>query len=67
MVKFIDELDDTDNVYLRMDKTEKYRSGGVIKPEVEWLGDGTVVVDLFLVFRDVIYFPHNLQYDNVIE
>lgn len=47
MIKFIDELDDTDNVYLRMDKTEKYRSGGVIKPEVEWLGDGTVVVDLF--------------------
>jgi D-ornithine 4,5-aminomutase subunit beta len=47
MIKFIDELDDTDNVYLRMDKTEKYRSGGVLKPEVEWLGDGTVVVDLF--------------------
>jgi len=47
MIKFIDELDDTDNVYLRMDKTEKYRSGGILKPEVEWLGDGTVVVDLF--------------------
>ena len=47
MIKFIDELDDTDNVYLRMDKTEQYRTGGLIKPEVEWLGDGTVVVDLF--------------------
>ncbi len=47
MVKFIDELDDTDNVYLRMDKTEKYRTGKILKPEVEWLGDGTVVVDLF--------------------
>ncbi len=47
MIKFIDELDETDNVYLRMDKTEKYRTGKVIKPEVEWLGDGTVVVDLF--------------------
>jgi D-ornithine 4,5-aminomutase subunit beta len=47
MIKFIDELDDTDNVYLRMDKTEQYRSGGLLKPEVEWLGDGTVVVDLF--------------------
>lgn len=47
MIKFIDELDESDNVYLRMDKTEKYRSGGLLKPEVEWLGDGTVVVDLF--------------------
>ena len=47
MIKFIDELDDTDNVYLRMDKSEKYRSGNMLKPEVEWLGDGTVVVDLF--------------------
>lgn len=47
MVQWIDELDETDNVYLRMDKTEKYRTGKVLKPEVEWLGDGTVVVDLF--------------------
>jgi len=53
MIKFIDELDETDNVYLRMDKTEKYRSGGLLKPEVEWLGDGTVVVDLF--------FPANIR------
>ena len=47
MIKFIDELDDTDNVYLRMEKTEKYRTGKILKPEVQWLGDGTVVVDLF--------------------
>lgn len=47
MVKFIDELDDTDNVYLRMEKTEKYRKGKLLKPEVQWLGDGIVVVDLF--------------------
>jgi D-ornithine 4,5-aminomutase subunit beta len=47
MIQFIDELDDTDNVYLRMEKTEKYRTGDIVKPEVEWLGDGTVVVDLF--------------------
>ena len=47
LVKFIDELDDTDNVYLRMDKTEKYRSGKILKPEVQWLGDGIVTVDLF--------------------
>jgi len=53
MIKFIDELDETDNVYLRMDKTEKYRTGKLIKPEVEWLGDGTVTVDLF--------FPTNVR------
>ncbi|MFK5883997.1 MAG: D-ornithine 4,5-aminomutase subunit OraE [Candidatus Izemoplasma sp.] len=47
MIKFIDELDETDNVYLRMDSNEQYRSGNLLKPEVEWLGDGTVVVDLF--------------------
>ncbi len=47
MITFIDELDETDNVYLRLDSTEKYRSGGLLKPEVEWLGDGTVTVDLF--------------------
>ncbi len=44
---FIDELDDTDNVNLRLDETEKYRSSSALKPEVEWLGDGTVTVDLF--------------------
>lgn len=47
MIQFIDELDETDNVYLRLDDTEKYRKGDVIKPEVQWLGDGVVVVDLF--------------------
>jgi D-ornithine 4,5-aminomutase subunit beta len=47
LIKFIDELDETDNVYLRLEQTEKYRSGGLLKPEVQWLGDGTVVVDLF--------------------
>lgn len=47
MIQFIDELDETDNVYLRMDATEKYRKGDILKPEVQWLGDGVVVVDLF--------------------
>jgi D-ornithine 4,5-aminomutase subunit beta len=54
MIKFIDELDDSDNVYLRMEKTEKYRTGKLLKPEVQWLGDGTVVVDLFFPISDRI-------------
>lgn len=45
---FIDELDENDNVYNRLEETEKYRSSTLIKPEVEWLGDGTITVDLVL-------------------
>jgi len=47
-IQYIDELDLEDNVNVRMESTEKYRSGALIKPEVQWLGDGTVVVDLTL-------------------
>ncbi len=54
MIKYIDELDDSDNVYLRMEKTEKYRTGKLLKPEVQWLGDGTVVVDLFFPISERI-------------
>ncbi len=46
-IVFIDELDESDNVYLRMDETEKYRNTNLLKPEVEWLADGVVTVDLF--------------------
>ncbi len=45
---YIDELDDIDNVNLRMDKTEKYRNSHLLTPEVEWLGDQTVVTEYFL-------------------
>ena len=47
-IQYIDELDLEDNVNVRMDQTQKYRNGNIIKPEVEWMGDGTVVVDLTL-------------------
>ena len=47
MVQFIDELDESDNVYLRLEETEKYRNSNLLKPEVEWLGDGVVTIDLF--------------------
>ncbi|SKC70037.1 D-ornithine 4,5-aminomutase subunit OraE [Maledivibacter halophilus] len=45
---YIDELDENDNVYARLDESEKYRNSNFIKPEVEWLADGTVQVELFL-------------------
>lgn len=45
---FIDELDEEDNVRTRMAETEKYRNTNLIKPEVEWLADGIVQVEIFL-------------------
>lgn len=45
---FIDELDAEDNVYNRMKETEQYRNTNLIKPEVEWLADGTVQLEIFL-------------------
>ncbi|GAB6108825.1 D-ornithine 4,5-aminomutase subunit OraE [Fusibacter bizertensis] len=49
---YIDELDETDNVNQRMAETEKYRGehgeSNFIKPEVQWLGDGVVQVEILL-------------------
>ncbi|WP_423364433.1 D-ornithine 4,5-aminomutase subunit OraE [Mycoplasma sp. P36-A1] len=47
LITFIDELDEEDNVYVRMAETAKYRNSNLLKPEVEWLGDGIIAVDLF--------------------
>ena len=47
-VPFIDELDPEDNVNVRLERTAELREKGLIKPEVEWAGDGIVVVTLFL-------------------
>jgi D-ornithine 4,5-aminomutase subunit beta len=46
-IQYIDELDDNDNVNIRLDESETYRSTTKIKPEVQWLGDGVVTLDLF--------------------
>jgi D-ornithine 4,5-aminomutase subunit beta len=45
---YIDEIDPTDNCNLRLEKTVNYRKGDEIKPEVEWAGDGTILVQIFL-------------------
>jgi len=51
-IVFIDELDETDNVNQRMAETEKYRGehgeSNFVKPEVQWLGDGVVQVEILL-------------------
>ncbi len=43
-IVYIDELDPEDNVQKRLERTAPYRNGGMIKPEVEWAGDGTVLL-----------------------
>jgi len=47
-VPFIDELDPTDNISVRLSETSELRERNLIKPEVEWAGDGVVVVTMFL-------------------
>lgn len=43
-IVYIDELDPEDNVNKRLEKTVDYRKGDLLKPEAEWAGDGTVLL-----------------------
>ena len=45
---YIDELDDTDNVNVRLKEVEELRKSSKIKPEMEWMGDGIVHTTMFL-------------------
>lgn len=46
---FVDELDEVDNVNTRLEEKKKYYDNmNIVRPEVEWLADGVVVVTLFL-------------------
>jgi len=45
---FIDELDDQDNVHKRLAKPMAEKAAGMVRPEVEWAGDGIVCVTLFV-------------------
>lgn len=47
-IVFVDELDPEDNCHKRLEKTLPYRKGTAIKPEAEWAGDGTVLIQLFV-------------------
>lgn len=55
---YIDELDEVDNVNVRMAETAKYRNTNLIKPEMEWMADGTVMLNMFI--------PTNRRYAEVI-
>lgn len=47
-IVYIDELDDTDNVNVRMAETERYRHTDLIIPEMEWQGDGIVMMTMMI-------------------
>lgn len=47
-IVYIDELDENDNVNVRMEETKEFRNSTTIKPEVEWQADGTVLLTMFL-------------------
>jgi D-ornithine 4,5-aminomutase subunit beta len=48
-IVYIDELDEEDNVNLRMDAVAEFRPGfsNKIRPEMEWLADGIVMLTMF--------------------
>lgn len=46
-IVYIDELDEEDNVYMRMEPLKKYSGGTALKPEMEWMADGIVQLTLF--------------------
>ncbi len=47
-IVYIDELDETDNVNVRMSEVKEFVPGSKkIRPEMEWLADGTVMLTMF--------------------
>ncbi len=53
-IPFIDELDPTDNMNVRLEQTAQMRERGLITPEVEWAGDGIVAVTMFLPVSELV-------------
>ncbi len=47
-IVFIDELDPNDNVNVRLAENRKYFSKQHLKPEVQWAGDGIILITLML-------------------
>lgn len=47
-ISYIDELDENDNVYKRLQEKEELRKGDKFLPEVEWMGDGYISSSFFL-------------------
>ncbi|RJQ07277.1 MAG: LuxR family transcriptional regulator [Bacillota bacterium] len=48
LIPYVDELDPEDNVHRRLEAAAARRPGGLLRPEVEWSGDGVMTLTLFL-------------------
>lgn len=46
-IVFIDELDPQDNVEMRLERVRKEEEAGLIRPEVQWAGDGYITMTMF--------------------
>ncbi len=47
-IPFVDELDERDNVVVRLDERREHREKGLLRPEVQWYADGVATLTLFL-------------------
>jgi len=47
-IQWIDELDPEDNVHQRLAQNETERHEGLLRPEVQWHGDGIICMTMFL-------------------
>ncbi|MDY2960525.1 MAG: D-ornithine 4,5-aminomutase subunit OraE [Hornefia sp.] len=47
-IVYIDELDESDTVNLRLENVKKYLDGEAIIPEMEWCGDGVVMLTMMV-------------------
>lgn len=47
-IVYIDELDPEDSADKRLEATYPYRKGTLVKPEAEWAGDGTILMQFFV-------------------
>ncbi|MBO0454398.1 MULTISPECIES: D-ornithine 4,5-aminomutase subunit OraE [Enterococcus] len=45
---FIDELDENDNVNVRLEENKELRENDLIKPEAEWQGDGIILLTMMI-------------------
>ena len=60
-IVYIDELDPEDNCDKRLEETYPYRKGGVVKPEAEWAGDGTILTQFFVPLSEDLARAYGLE------
>jgi D-ornithine 4,5-aminomutase subunit beta len=53
-IVYIDELDPEDSCDKRLLDTLPYRNGPLVKPEAEWAGDGTILMQFFVPLNEEV-------------